>query len=164
MNDSFDIYSEFDLDAVPMEEPVAAIMTSGFDRVPDNYEMIKESAVVNRFNLMLMRHDMFGFRSDVGSWWILIFVAPKSIAEMFSRFYFGNDKDVDLFEVESMEYRSFDDGFIYGDQIMHIPLYTFNQDFYKIVPLKRFEDDHAYFWEAAYKLEEMVKHDNIHFM
>lgn len=164
MNDSFDIYSEFDLDAVPMEEPIVAIMTNGFDRVPDNFEMIKESAMVNGFNLMLMRHDMFGFRSDVGSWWILIFVAPMSIAERFSRFYFGEDKDVDLFEVESIERRSFDDGFIYDDQLIHIPSYTFNQDFYKIVPLKRFEGDYSYRWEGTYKVEEMVKHDNIHFM
>lgn len=155
--------SEFDLDAPnPIQEPIVAIMTSGFDRIPENIEMLKESAVVNGFNLILMRHDKFGFR-DYGSWWILIFVAPKSIAERFSRFYFENDKDVELLYVKSIAERSpeFDNGLIYDDQIIHVPSMHFGQ--YDVIPKMRFFNDGSQIWAGPYHLEWEIKHESIPF-
>lgn len=157
--------SEFDLDAEPMiQEPIVAIMTNGFDHIPENIEILKESAVVNGFNLMLMRHDKFGFR-DYGSWWILIFIAPRSIAERFSRFYFENDKDVELLYVESIAERSsgFDDGSIYyDDQIIHVPTRHYGQ--YDVIPKTRFfNDGESQIWAGLYHLEWEIKHEFISF-
>lgn len=160
MSYNFDM-SEFDLDTTPIPEPIVAIMTNGFDHIPENIEMLKESAVINGFNLILMRHDKFGNR-DIGSWWILIFVAPRSIAERFSRFYFENDKDVELFYVESISERSFDDRFIYDDQIVRVPIQRYGL-FYVIPKMRFFNDGESQIWRGTYHLEWEIKHDSIPF-
>lgn len=153
-----DVWKEFDLDSLIEQEPTVAIMTNGFDHIPENIEMLKESAVANGFNLLLMRHDDFNIR-DFGSWWILIFIAPKSIAEQFSRFYFENDKDVTLFYVSSITQHktefTFDAGYIeYSNQYIHIPASaSLSSDLYDIMPEMRFYGDgESQIWKGSYHL------------
>lgn len=89
------IMDEFNLDAPERLDPIVTYMTSGFDKIPDNYNIIKESAIVNGFNLRLM----IGCQ-DV--WYTLIFIGPLSIVDRFTKFYFDNDKDVKIFKVLSI--------------------------------------------------------------
>lgn len=163
-----DVWKEFDLDSLTEQEPTVAIMTNGFDHIPENIEMLKESAVANGFNLMLMRHDNFSIGGVFGSWWVLIFVAPKSIAEQFFRFYFENDKDVTLFYVSSIvPHKSevvFDAGYIeYSNKYIHIPAgASITSNLYDITPAMRFYGNgESQIWKGAYHLEMAIKHDLI---
>lgn len=155
------IMDEFNLDAPERRDPIVAYMTSGFDKIPDNYNIVKESAIVNGFNLRLMmsRLPIIGCR-DV--WYTLIFTGPLSIVDRFTRFYFDNDKDVTMFQVLSIS-KCIDEWVnahtLYADDNLkyvrvHPSMPKYHIDLYP----EPYEVDK---WSGEYYLKESVDHDSI---
>lgn len=145
------IMDEFNLDAPERLDPIVAYMTSGFDKIPDNYSIIKESAIVNGFNLRLM----IGCQ-DV--WYTLIFIGPLSIVDRFTKFYFDNDKDAKIFQVLSSS-RCID------EWVDAYTLYTDNSEYVRVHSNPKYhinlypEPYEVDKWSGEYYLKESVGHD-----
>lgn len=154
------IMDEFNLDAPERLDPIVAYMTSGFDKIPDNYSIIKESAIVNGFNLRLMISylPIIGCR-DV--WYTLIFIGPFSIVDRFIRFYFDNDKNVKIFQALSIS-KCIDEWveahMIYADNSKYVQVHP-NTPKYRIDLYP--ESDEVDKWSGEYYLKESVDHDSI---
>lgn len=106
MNDSFDIYSEFDLDAAPIEDPIDSYITNRMDMIPENLNIIKESSLVNGFELTLAMDEK-------AQQYVLIFTGPRSIVNRYMNFYLGNDREIRFFHVMSIDEQY--ENFYYGD-------------------------------------------------